>query len=119
MPRFHHPTQGVKMMSTTAIALFGTRVSPRFDCAHDFMLITTSKTDVTEQHTEIIKDSMAILKVRRLAELKINTLICGGIDESSREHLQAHGITVLSNMKGLATDAITSCITSPDLVAPA
>ncbi|MBU4154294.1 MAG: NifB/NifX family molybdenum-iron cluster-binding protein [Proteobacteria bacterium] len=100
-------------MTTTAIALFGTRVSPRFDCAQDFMVITTADNAVTEQHTETIREPMPVLKVRRLAALKVNTLICGGIDESSREYLRSHGITVIANKKGQATDAVTSYLSSP------
>lgn len=105
-------------MTTTAIALFGTRISPRFDCAHDFMLITTSENSVTEQHTETIREPMPIMKVRRLAALKVNTLICGGVDEASRAYLRSHGITVLANMKGQATEAVTSYLTSHHLFSP-
>lgn len=99
-------------MMTTAIALFGSRISPRFDCAQEFMLITSSECAVTEQHTETIREHMPIMKVRRLADLKVDTLICGGIDESSREHLRSCGIKVLANMKGEAGVAVSSYITS-------
>ena len=101
-------------MMTTAIALFGERISPRFDCTLNFMVITSSESSITEQHTETIRDHMPILKVRRLADLKVDTLICGGIDESSREQLRAHGIKVLSNLKGNADDAVSCYITAPN-----
>ncbi len=101
-------------MNTTAIALFCSRISPRFDCTLNFMLITSSESAITEQHTETIRDHMPIMKVRRLADLKVDTLICGGIDESSREHLRSHGIKVLANMKGEVDDAVSCYITVPD-----
>ena len=101
------------MMNTTAIALFGERISPRFDCTQAFKLITSSKSAITEQHTETIRDHMPIMKVRRLADLKVDTLICGGIDESTREDLHACGIKVLDNLKGKVDDAVSSYITSP------
>lgn len=100
-------------MSTTAIALFGERISPRFDCTQNFMLITSSESAITEQHTETIRDYMPIMKVRRLAELKVDTLICGGIDGSSREDLKTRGIKVVANLKGKVDDAISSYITAP------
>ena len=98
-------------MMTTAIALFGSRISPRFDCAQDFMLITSSDNTVTEQHTETIRDQMSIMKVRRLADLKVDTLICGGIDESSREYLRSYGIKIIANMKGKVNEAVSCYLT--------
>jgi len=100
-------------MMTTAIALFGSRISPRFDCAQDFMLITRSENAVTEQHTETIRDQMPIMKVRRLADLKVDTLICGGIDESSREYLRSYGIKIIANMKGKVEEAVSCCYATP------
>ncbi len=95
---------------TTAIALFGTRISPRFDCAQDFMLITSSESTVTDLRTETIRERLPIRKVKRLADLKVDVLICGGVDESSREHLRAYGIKVLANMKGNVDDAVSHCL---------
>jgi predicted Fe-Mo cluster-binding NifX family protein len=105
-------------MTTTAVALFGSRISPRFDCTLNFMLITSSESAITEQHTETIRENMPIMKVRRLADLNVDTLICGGIDESSREDLQSHGIKVHANVKGQADDAVSFYITTqtPDHV---
>lgn len=100
-------------MNTTAIALFGERISPRFDCTLNFMVITSSEDAITEQHTETIRDHMPIMKVRRLAELKVDTLICGGIDVASREELRAHGIKVLGNLKGAVDEAISSYVAPP------
>ena len=100
-------------MITTAIALFGSRISPRFDCAQDFMLITSSESAVTGQHTETIRDQMPIMKIRRLADLKVDTLICGGIDESSRDQLRSYGIKIIANMKGKVDEAVSCYVTSP------
>ena len=99
-------------MMTTAIALFGSRISPRFDCTQDFMLITSSENAVTEQHTETIREQMPIMKIRRLADLKVDTLICGGIDEYSQEHLRSHGIKIIANLKGKVDEAVSCYIAS-------
>ncbi|MBA3014175.1 MAG: NifB/NifX family molybdenum-iron cluster-binding protein [Proteobacteria bacterium] len=99
-------------MKTTAIALFGSRISPRFDCAQEFMVITSSENAVTGKHIETIREDMPIMKVRRLTALKVDTLICGGVDESSREHLLSHGIKILANKKGEVEENVSSYITS-------
>ncbi len=77
------------------------------------MVVTSSDSAITEQYTETIREHMPIMKVRRLAALKVDTLICGGIDESSRENLRSHGIKVLANMKGEVADAVSLCLTAP------
>lgn len=99
-------------MTTTAIAIFGSRISPRFDCTQEFMVITCDEQIVTEKHIETIRDDMPIMKVRRLSALKVDTLICGGIDGPSREHLNSHGIKILANKKGEVEDTVSSYITS-------
>lgn len=99
-------------MTTTAIALFGSRISPRFDCAQEFMVVTCSKNAVTGQYIESILDPIPLKKIRHLANLKVNILICGGVDEASREQLQAHGIKLIADRKGNADEAV-SCHLSP------
>lgn len=96
-----------KNMTKTAIALFGSRISPRFDCTQEFMLVTSSENTVIEQHIENIRTHVPLMKVRRLADLKVDLLICGGVDESSLEHLRLHGITVIANMKGQVEDVVS------------
>jgi len=92
----------------TAIALFGERVSPRFDCAQDFMVINVNHGRITKRQREKIRDWMSIVKVKRLADLDVETLICGGVDEKSVEYLRFMGIRVVANVKGGAEDAVSS-----------
>jgi predicted Fe-Mo cluster-binding NifX family protein len=98
-------------MTTTAIALFGSRISPRFDCTQDFMLITSSESAVSEKHTETIPGQIPIMKIRRLVDLKVDTLLCGGIDDTSREHLRSFGIKIIANLKGKVEEAISCYVT--------
>ena len=97
-------------MMTTAVALFGKRISPRFDCAQDFMLITVSGGTITEQRTATIMEKKTLMKVKQLAKLKVDSLICGGVDESSRKYLTTYGIRVLANMKGSVDDTLSQCL---------
>ncbi len=75
------------------------------------MLITSSESTIIEQHTETIQNPLPKRKALRLADLKVDTLICGGIDSSSRELLRAHGIKVIANMKGKIDDALSCYVT--------
>ena len=92
----------------TAIALFGNRIAPRFDCTQEFMLVTVSEQRVTGRETQRIGDDMSIAKVRRLADLEVDLLICGGVDEKSRHHLRHYGIGLLANIKGEVEEALAS-----------
>lgn len=94
----------------TAIALFGTRVSPRFDCTENFMLITVDRQKITQKYTEKIRERIPLGKIRRLAELKVEAIICGGIDENTRENLHFHKIKVWSDISGEAEDALFAFI---------
>lgn len=94
----------------TAIALFGTRISPRFDCAQDFMLITIDKQKILHKETETIADKPSLIKIKRLIDLQVKTVICGGIDLTSREYLRSHKIHVLPNVTGEAEDALCAFI---------
>ena len=108
------PLLNERKMLTTAIALFGARISPRFDCAQSFLLITTSDDQVvTDQRTETISDPMPIMKVKRLSDLKVNTLICGGVDGISRQHLNACGIHLVDNMRGKVIDTLCGYFSPP------
>ena len=92
-----------------AMALFGTRVSPRFDCAPGFEVIEISDGDISAR-THLDTRGMAIPdRLKKLAELGVETLICGGIDARSAEQLEFSGIKIYSWVTGEAEDAL-SCL---------
>ena len=92
----------------TAIALFGKRVSPRFDCAEDFMLVTVDNHTIRKRVTAKIREWFSLAKIKKLVELEVDTLICGGIDEKSMAALRFHGISVLHDIKGDVDTALAS-----------
>ena len=94
-------------MIKVAIAVFGTRVSPRFDCAPGFEVIEISDGDVSAR-TQIDAQGMATPDRRKkLSELGVQTLICGGIDRRSAQQLESTGIKTYSWITGEAKDALT------------
>ena len=91
-----------------AVPLFGSRVSPRFDCAQIVLVLTVDAGDGT-QRQELVASSWAPHeRINRLAELGVETVICGGIDWWSAQSLQAAGITVYHSVTGEVDQALAS-----------
>ena len=89
----------------TAIALFGERVSPRFDCAEQFMIITTVDGKVVKKQTKKLS-WLPLQKVKKLIDLHVETVICGGVDKYSNEFMKHKGIKVLADVKGQAEEVL-------------
>jgi predicted Fe-Mo cluster-binding NifX family protein len=77
-----------------AIPLFGTRVSPRFDCGGVVLLAQVDDGTVmsTEQVTDAAGNSLE--RIARLRELGVDTVVCGAITGFLLRHLAANGIRV-------------------------
>ena len=89
-----------------AIALFGSRVSPRFDCAPRFRIVETDDGEIRDTK-EIDTDKCDVIdRIKKLAESGVDTLICGGIDGFSVSQLDYHGIKIYSWITGQADDAL-------------
>lgn len=93
-----------------AIALFGNRVSPRFDCTHDFMVVTVADNHVTEKEMHSFNTESPSTIARFLSELKVDTVICGGIDVGSEQVLGFYKIRIVANIKGEAQGIVSQLI---------
>ncbi|MBN1845043.1 MAG: NifB/NifX family molybdenum-iron cluster-binding protein [Sedimentisphaerales bacterium] len=93
-------------MTKVAIALFGTRVSPRFDCAPTFQIVQTDGRTVTATEEVSAQAWSAVERVNQLRTRQVNTLICGGIDMFSAQQLNHYGIKTYSWITGEARDAL-------------
>lgn len=89
-----------------AIPLFDTRVSPRFDCAQKFLVLWIENGQVLRRQVLLLKERVLIERIKKLAELKINALICSGIDGFSERQLFLHGIKVFSWITGEIEDVL-------------
>ena len=101
-------------MTKVGIALFGSRVSPRFDCAPAFRVVEMDDGKIL--HTaDISAEKWNVLdRIKKLRELGIETVICGGIDRFSAQQIGGHGIRIYSWITGEADDAL-SCLLKGDL----
>jgi predicted Fe-Mo cluster-binding NifX family protein len=93
-----------------AIALFGNKVSPRFDLSPELWLITEEKGRVAHQEKMSMDRLSLPQRIETLTSNGVNKLICGGIHESSLDRLENTGIDVFHNVIGEAKIALTLCL---------
>jgi len=90
----------------TAIPVFHTKISPRFDETQGFVLLETENASVVARENLATKGWSVIEKMKQLVELGIDTLICGGIDRASLQYLSFNGVKVYSWVTGEVDDAV-------------
>ncbi|HIJ57899.1 MAG TPA: NifB/NifX family molybdenum-iron cluster-binding protein [Deltaproteobacteria bacterium] len=95
-------------MVKIAIPLFDQRVSPRFDCAQDFLLASVENGDIVKRRELSASGWNCRERVKKLSELGVDTLICGGIDKLSERMLIAHRVRTYTWVTGMAEDALNS-----------
>jgi predicted Fe-Mo cluster-binding NifX family protein len=93
-----------------AIPTFGSRVSPRFDCAQDF-LIVTAEDGIPQERRELAASGWAPHeRINKLVDLGVDTVLCGGIDCWSAESLQSAGVNIYSLMAGEIDDCLAALV---------
>jgi predicted Fe-Mo cluster-binding NifX family protein len=97
-------------MMRIAIPTFMTRVSPRFDCASTVLLLTIDNGQIESREALAADGWTAATRVKRLVELGIDCVICGGIDVRSAESLRSAGITVRGGITGEIADALADLV---------
>jgi predicted Fe-Mo cluster-binding NifX family protein len=93
-------------MIKIAIPLLGKRISPRFDHAQGFLLVRAENSKIIDRQEIPTEGCTPLARVRKLSELVINTLICGGIDRTSAQQLSLNGVRIYSWLTGKAEDAL-------------
>ena len=89
-----------------AIPLFGDRVSPRFDCASKLLIATVEKSQVIDRKELFIENFSLSEKLLCLVRMGVNVLICGAIDDFSREYLMGHQIKIRSWVAGEVSEIL-------------
>lgn len=92
-----------------AIPLFGTRISPRFDCAPGLLLITTDSKgkDIIEKNEIIFINNNYIERINQLKSSGVDVVICGGISNDMLELLKGQNIKVIPWVTGESQDALS------------
>ncbi|MCH5373187.1 MAG: hypothetical protein JJ992_04380 [Planctomycetes bacterium] len=93
-----------------AIPMFGNRVSPRLDCAPAFLVVTLEN-DQSIKREEFAATSWAPHeRTGYLIDLRVDAVICGGIDWCSAETLQRQGIVLYGGVTGDIEEAVAALV---------
>jgi len=93
-----------------AIPTFGTRVSPRFDCAQEIAIVTVGEGGPSERVELAASDWPPHQRIHRLLELGVDTVLCGGIDRWTTRALQSAGVTIYGWVAGEVEDALAALL---------
>lgn len=91
-----------------AVPIFNDQVSPRFDSAREIIIVDCNDGNIGDRKRLITIDMPCPEKIKRLIELKIDALLCGGIDKMCEEYLKHFGIEVNSWLRGDAETILTN-----------
>ena len=91
-----------------AIPLFGDRISPRFDCAQQFRIVSVINRKIAGEEKIVMSSQMLISRVEELERLGVRTVICGAINEFTLRLLENRGIAVMPWIVGNADEVLNS-----------
>jgi predicted Fe-Mo cluster-binding NifX family protein len=94
----------------TAFPYWQSRLAPVFDTARQILLVDFESAEITGQSDEILPETQPSLKILRLVELKIDTLVCGAISRPLRQMAAAHGIAVTPFIAGELEEIVSSWV---------
>jgi len=95
----------------TALTVWDGRVSPVFDVSREAVILTIENGTVAARCSENIETpTAAALKIDRLTELGVETLICGAISEPLHQELTTRGVRVLGFVAGEIDEVVQAFI---------
>jgi predicted Fe-Mo cluster-binding NifX family protein len=104
---------------TIALPLFSSRVSPRFDCAPDVLLVTVDGDRITGRERCSLLGRNPLARVNWLCQRGVDVIICGGISRFSLRSVMNRGLRVFPWVTGDVDDAVRLFLSGqlqPDLV---
>ena len=93
-----------------ALTVWDGRVSPVFDVSREAVILTIENGTVAARRSENIDAPTAALKIDRLMELGVETLICGAISEPLHRELTARGVRVLGFVAGEIDEVVKAFV---------
>ena len=93
-----------------AIPTFGTRVSPRFDCARAVLVVAIDDDKPSERQEFAASNWAPHERINKLLELGVDSIICGAIDCWSAESLRSAGVTIYDWVTGEIEDALAALL---------
>lgn len=87
-------------MTRAAFATWNDRIAPVFDAAHRIHLVEADSGRVLGEASEALEDDSPVRRARRLAELRVDLLVCGAISRPLHAMIAAGGIQVIPFVAG-------------------
>jgi predicted Fe-Mo cluster-binding NifX family protein len=97
-------------MKPVGIVRVENRVAYRLDCADTIVVATRDRQGNVRLQEAVLSERNAIRRVQQIAELGIQTLICGAVSGFVFRMLQHHGIHVIGGVIGDARDVLDQYI---------
>ena len=91
-----------------ALTVWDGRISPVFDVSREALLLTIEHGAVAARSSENLETPTPRLKLDRLTELGVETLICGAISEPLHHELTTRGVTVIGFVAGEIDEVVTT-----------
>lgn len=95
-----------------AVPLFKERISPYFGSSSKILLVETCDAGICQEVTWDVGVEGAMEVARRLVDLGVKEVICGGIQKYYKDWLMRRGVKVLDNQKGVAREVLQRLLTS-------
>jgi predicted Fe-Mo cluster-binding NifX family protein len=93
-----------------ALTVWDGRMAPVFDVSREALILTIEDGAITSRSIENIETPMAPLKLERLTELGIQTLVCGAITEPLQHELSVRGVKVIGFVAGEIDEVVKSLL---------
>lgn len=89
-----------------AVPLFNERIAPHFGASAKVLLVEMQGGSVLQKTERDLGVGAGIDLARRLLNLRVDRLVCGGIQRSCKEWLIQKGVSVQDNQKGSVDELI-------------
>jgi len=91
-----------------AVAVWKDRISPVFDVSRNILVLDIENGIITCKHEERFASDNSAHKLTKLAELRVQKLICGAISQPLAHMLTSNGIKTLSFIAGDIEEVIAA-----------
>lgn len=83
-----------------AVTIWNDRIAPVFDVARDIRLVKVVEGRMIDQKQDVLTGELPVQKALRLAEMGVDTVICGAISRPVRAMIASYGIQVVPFVAG-------------------
>ena len=103
-------TKAQSHKTRTAFSTWENRIAPVFDVARPLHLLEAEAGRILSEWQEILPDDSPVQKALCLAELNVDTLVCGAITKPLHSMIAAYGIEVVPFVAGDLREVIQACL---------